>query len=90
VCRKHSVSEFLVPGVDAMIRDILTLKMQQMANVMKQGGCNQRVGTMCSVGKKCSLQAMLEHSDGLAEIGFAAPVAHQSDDCFGSIQFRFH
>jgi hypothetical protein len=63
-----------------MVGRVFTFVMQQMANVVKQRSGHLSVRCLGLLGKVRRLQAVFEHRDALAEVGFSAAYLEEIEE----------
>ena len=61
-----------MPGVEAALRGVFAIGVQQVAKIVEQRSGHQRVGRRRFSGSCGRLQAMFEHRYGFAEVGCPA------------------
>jgi hypothetical protein len=73
-------TDFFVMCIDPTIGDVFALVMKQVAKIVEKSGSNKRRLRAFTLDEPRGLQAVLEHGDRLAEVGFAAALGKQIED----------
>ena len=68
VAGQPAIAHLLVSAIDAGVRDAPGHSMQQVADVVQQGGDDERVGRIGAFGQRRRLQRMFQLGDRLAEV----------------------